>query len=204
MAWYIVAFVVYQIKLVIHGQLKNSLICHVSLYNFIFWGAGYFIHDIIERSYNSYINIETCFPGWKSYFDKVLLNTVNFQERVKLTEKFLQNKIQQNHSNTNVMNSLSHILHTKGTASVIETCSYAVVSQRQLERVFKDYIGMSIKKVSDLVRYQNLWRDIAFTNIKTIQDAVDKYHYVDQAHLLNDFKKFHTLTPREAFKSAWT
>jgi len=170
---------------------------------FYFWGAGYFINDSMEKSYNSYVNLETCFSGWKTYFDKVLLKVVNFQERVKLTEEFLKKKIQQNHFNTNMMNALSQILYTKGTTRVKETCDYAVISQRQMERVFKEYIGMSIKKVSDLVRYQNLWRDIAFANIKSIQDAVDKYHYADQAHMLNDFRKYHTMTPKEALKNAW-
>jgi AraC-like DNA-binding protein len=170
---------------------------------FYFWGAQYFISDSIVKSYNTYINVETCFSGWVNYFEKMLLEVVNFQERVKLTEQFLKDKIQQHHSNQNVMNALSHILHVRGTSSVKETCNYAVVSQRQLERVFNDYLGMSIKKVSDLVRYQNLWQDIAFTKFRTIQDAVDKYHYVDQAHLLNDFRKFHTMTPGEALKLAW-
>ncbi|HEX3075846.1 MAG TPA: hypothetical protein VHQ24_03135 [Lachnospiraceae bacterium] len=62
---------------------------------------------------------------------------------------------------------------------------------------------MSIKKVSNLVRYQYLWQDIALAKIDSMQVAVDKYHYVDQSYLLNDFKKFHTMTPREALTIAW-
>jgi AraC-like DNA-binding protein len=170
---------------------------------FYFWGAQYYISDSIENSYDVYVNVENYFSGWNNYFEKMLLNVVYFRERLKLTEKFLKEKIHQNHSNQNVMNAISHILHAKGATSVKETCNYVVVSQRQLERVFKDYLGMSIKKVSNLVRYQNLWQDIAFSRIGNIQDAVYKYHYVDQAHLLNDFKKFHTTTPGEALKIAW-
>lgn len=170
---------------------------------FYFWGAQYFITDSIEKSYNAYVNVESCFSGWPNYFEKMLLKVVDFQERVKLTEQFLKEKIQQSYYNQNVMNALSHIIHAKGATSVKETCKYTVVSQRQLERVFKEYIGMSIKKVSNLVRYQNLWRDIAYTKNGTLQDVIDKYHYVDQAHLLNDFRKYHTMTPSEALKIAW-
>lgn len=170
---------------------------------FYIWSVQYFISDSIEKSYNSYVNVETYFSGWLSFFEKMLLTEVNFMERVKLTEQFLKEKFRQKYCNQNAMNALSHIIHAKGTSSVKETCNDAVISQRQLERIFKDYLGMSIKKVSNLVRYQNLWQDIAFAKIGTIQDAVDKYHYVDQAHLLNDFKKFHTMTPREAFQLAW-
>jgi hypothetical protein len=170
---------------------------------FYFWGTQYFISDSVENSYNSYVNIETCFSGWEIFFKSMLLNVIDFQERVKLTEQFLMEKIKQNQSDHNVMNALSHMLHAQGIISVKEICNYTVVSQRQLERMFKSYLGISMKKVSNLVRYQNLWRDIAYTKIGTIQEAVDKYHYVDQAHLLNDFRKFHTMTPREALKIAW-
>jgi AraC-like DNA-binding protein len=169
---------------------------------FYFWGAQYFICDSIQESYNSYVNVEAYFPGWKSFFEEMLLNKINFQERVKWTDQFLIEKFKQKYYNPNVMNALSHILHTGGASSVKETCNYAVVSQRQLERLFKDYLGMNIKKVSNLVRYQNLWRDIAHARIGSIQDAVDKYHYADQAHLLNDFRKFHTMAPGEALKLA--
>lgn len=170
---------------------------------FYCWGAQYFISDGLKNSYNSYLNVETFFTGWGNFFVEMLLNVVNFQERVKLTELFLKEKFRQNHYNQNMMNALSYILHSKGTSSVKGTCNYTVISQRQMERVFQDYLGMSIKKINDLVRYQNLWQDIAYSKIQTIHDAVDKYHYVDQAHLINDFKKFHTMTPREALKAAW-
>ncbi|WFR57323.1 helix-turn-helix domain-containing protein [Anaerocolumna sp. AGMB13025] len=170
---------------------------------FYFWGVQYFMSDSIERSYNSYVDIEAYFPGWKSFFERLLLDKIDFHERVKLTDQFLKKKIQPNHYNQNAVNALSHILHAKGISSVKETCNYAVISQRQLERLFKGYFGMGIKKVSDLIRYQNLWHDIAFAKIGTIQDAVDKYYYVDQAHLLNNFRKYHTMTPREALKTAW-
>ena len=170
---------------------------------FYFWGAQYFISDSIEKSYDAYVNLEVCFSGWHGYFEKMLLNVVNLQERVKLTEQFLKEKLQQNHHNPYVMNALSHILHARGATSVKDTCDYTVICQRQLERVFKEYLGMGIKKINNLVRYQNLWRDIAFDKIRTIQDTVDKYHYADQSHLLNDFRKYHTMTPREALNIAW-
>ncbi len=170
---------------------------------FYFWGAQYFISDSIGNSYNSYVNIETYFSGWEAFFQNMLLKVISFQERVKLTEQFLIKEMKQYQFNHNAMNALSLILHEQGKIPVKEICDYTVVSQRQLERMFRNYFGMSIKKVSNLVRYQNLWRDIAYNKIETVQDAVDKYHYVDQAHLLNDFKRFHTKTPREALKIAW-
>lgn len=72
------------------------------------------------------------------------------------------------------------------------------VSTRQIERIFRGNMGISPKKFSSLVRYQYLWQDILFWSRCNVQDAVYRYGYADQAHLLNDFKRFHGMTPREA------
>ncbi|MNH43460.1 hypothetical protein D3C79_1053680 [compost metagenome] len=34
------------------------------------------------------------------------------------------------------------------------------VSSRQLERLFREYIGLTPKKTADLVRFQNVWLDL--------------------------------------------
>ena len=36
----------------------------------------------------------------------------------------------------------------------------------------------------------------------SIQEAVSRYDYADQAHLLNEFKRFHGVSPKEAMRIA--
>jgi AraC-like DNA-binding protein len=81
---------------------------------------------------------------------------------------------------------------------VQEMCSYTVVSQRQLERLFLDYVGTTPKKISNLVRYQNVLYDLIYSNEFQVQDMVDKYKFTDQSHLLNEFKKYHSMTLKQA------
>jgi AraC-like DNA-binding protein len=69
-----------------------------------------------------------------------------------------------------------------------------------MERLFLEHIGISIKKISSLVRYQNVWQDIAYSRVFDIQDLVEKYGYTDQSHLLNEFTKYHGITPKQAKK----
>jgi AraC-like DNA-binding protein len=64
--------------------------------------------------------------------------------------------------------------------------------------VFLEYIGAGPKKLAGLVRYQYLWQDIVQNGSFDIQDAVFRYAYTDQAHLLNDFRKYHAMTPARA------
>jgi methylphosphotriester-DNA--protein-cysteine methyltransferase len=77
-----------------------------------------------------------------------------------------------------------------------------VISQKQLERLFSHHIGISPKSFSSLIRYQLLWQEIVLSGHFNVQDAVDKFGYCDQAHLLNDFKKHHLIGIREAAEFA--
>jgi len=137
--------------------------------------------------------------NWLPFFTNMLLSTHTIHERIAKTEQFLLKKLDASRSNDNVMNALYHILKHHGNAKVPDICGYASVSQRQLERLFSTHIGTTMKKTANLVRYQNLWRDVANLQRFDVLDAVDKYGYTDQSHLLRSFAKYHYgMTPAQA------
>ena len=49
---------------------------------------------------------------------------------------------------------------------------------------------------------RQVWRDMAGSRAFSVQEAVYRYGYADQAHLLNEFKRFHGVTPGEAMRIA--
>lgn len=55
-----------------------------------------------------------------------------------------------------------------------------------------------MKRTASLVRYQNVWREIVGQKEFRIQDAVYRYGYSDQSHLLNEFRRFHGVWPDQA------
>ena len=67
-----------------------------------------------------------------------------------------------------------------------------------MERMFKQDVGISIKRTASLVRYQNVWREVILKEHFNVQEAVERYGYADQSHLLNEFKRFHGLWPSQA------
>lgn len=67
------------------------------------------------------------------------------------------------------------------------------MSTRQLERLFHEYIGITPKKISNIIRYQFLWRDILYEPHFDILNAVYKYGFTDQSHLMREFKKYHSM-----------
>ncbi len=77
------------------------------------------------------------------------------------------------------------------------------ISSRQLERLFYEHIGIAPKKLSNLVRYQCLWRDIVSQSHFDITSAVHKYGYTDSSHLMREFRRYHSMSIRDAREMAF-
>lgn len=124
-----------------------------------------------------------------------------FEERVSAVENCLIKRIDGIRADNNLLNAVDFIVDNHGTANISELCMHTAVSARTLERLFNANIGASPKMFSSLVRYQMLWRDMVRGRFDVL-DAVEKYGYSDQSHLLNDFKKRHLMNPRQALDYA--
>ncbi|MBQ7784288.1 MAG: AraC family transcriptional regulator, partial [Oscillospiraceae bacterium] len=146
--------------------------------------------------------VEEFFSKLTAELEPLLFDVPTLEGKIAVTEKLLLKKLCTNRINNNLMNAIHYMLETNGRAKISDICAYTSVSERQLERIFNYNMGISPKAFSSLLRYQLLWQDIALSPCFNILDAVDKYGFSDQAHLLNDFKKRHLMTPKAAVQYA--
>ncbi len=170
---------------------------------FYSWAVPLFSDESMKYTLNTFAQGEAYFKNFKCDLQEILISNSLIFDRVEKLEKYLIKRLDLNKQNNNVMNSIYKILKSKGTASISELASYTAVSHRQLERLFLEYVGVSPKKLSQLVRYQYLWQDILLDINFNIHDSVCKYGYTDQSYLINDFKRYHTLSPINARKFAY-
>lgn len=170
---------------------------------FYFWAVHLFFDLNLGELLNRVVDFELIEPGsrweFQAFFD---LGTV--AERIAWMEDYLLEKLDSTGYNPNLYNAVDCMLKSRGSASVRDICACSSVSQRQMERLFKQDIGISMKRISSLVRYQNVWREVAAQEHFAVQEAVYRYGYADQAHLLNEFKRFHGLRPDQARCAALT
>ncbi|WHT75212.1 helix-turn-helix domain-containing protein [Myroides odoratimimus] len=76
------------------------------------------------------------------------------------------------------------------------------MSEKTLERLVKQYIGMSPKLFSRIMRFQSsldLLRESKFKNLTTLSYQSD---YYDQSHYIREFKEFTGVSPKEFIKSS--
>ncbi len=169
---------------------------------FYAWTAVLFSDESMTGVRNRVFDAQHYYSKIKSAIEPLLFDIATLNERVKIAEKILIDELNINRFNHNLETALFCIFRNKGNIKTTTLSDEVFISSRQLERIFNDYIGVSPKQLTSLVRYQNLWNDILFNKHFNVADAVHLYGYADQSHLLHDFKKYHTLLPNEAKRYA--
>ena len=167
---------------------------------FYAWTAQLFSRRDLSGSGGMAFPAEEFFDG-VSELKKQIQNAC-FEERAAAAEKWLTKRLENIRVNNDLLNAVDFIIKNRGTLEISELCTYTAVSARQLERLFARSMGASPKAFSGLVRYQLLWCEMVAGG--NVLDAVEKYGYSDQAHLLNDFRKRHLMNPTQALEYAKT
>jgi AraC-like DNA-binding protein len=81
------------------------------------------------------------------------------------------------------------IFETKGAIIVTQLCKDLFVSERQLQRVFKKFIGLSPKFYSRIIRFNYIF-ELMKKGPCTWADITYDGGYFDQSHFIRDFKSF--------------
>lgn len=160
---------------------------------FYAWSAYAFAGDSLRSTLNGYFKADALF-GWLDRMIRPrLLELRTLEEKAAFAEELLRRRLSDRKENRIVDNAVSCILDNSGSLEVSHLAKELFVSTRQLERLFHEYIGITPKRLSNLIRYQFLWRDIVCEPNFNLLNAVHKYGYTDQSHLLREFKKYHSM-----------
>ncbi len=183
------------------GESAHTLTSTFAI-RFYAWSAILFAENPLNGSKNCAFPVEEFFESIKNELQPQLYDVPTLAGRIAIAEKALLKRLHPERMNADLMNAVWYMIANSGRARISDICSYASVSEKQLERIFAHHMGISPKSFSTLIRYQLLWQEMISFPRFDIHDAVEKYGYTDQAHLLNDFRRRHLMTPREAVSFA--
>lgn len=170
---------------------------------FYAWGAYAFSEDTLKGTVNGYYDAETYFHRIDRLLREQLLEKKTLTQRAHLAEQLLLDRFHQVRQNNVVNSTVENILMHRGNLSVTQMAQDAFVSSRQLERLFDEYVGITPKKLSNLIRYQFLWNEVINHPEFDVLDAVCKYGYTDESHLMREFKRYHSMGIRRAISVAY-
>ena len=183
---------------------KTGAFCTVSTFaiRFYAWSAVLFSEESMRHVKNSFFDAAAYFSRITKEIEPFLFDITRMEERIPIVERILLRHLHPERQNRIVTDCLAEMLRHEGRLPVDRLSREVHVSLRQIERVFQENIGVTPKTLSSLVRYQNVWKDALYNKNFCVQDAVARFGYTDQAHLLKEFNKFHSVTLRDAVKQA--
>ncbi len=164
---------------------------------FYAWSVPRFARTNAVRSYGFDSNPQNLFYKFTDFKDSII-EAKNTAQRVELSQKYFLELLDES-CDSDVMNCLYTAIKCNGSISIHELSRSMAVSRRTLERKFMQNIGVSPKSIIELIRYQLLWQDCISSNF-CAHDLVDKFGYYDQAHMYNDFKKYHGIGLGDAWQ----
>lgn len=169
---------------------------------FYAWTAYIFSEDSFAETVNGRYDVRERF-SWLDRKLRVLLpESYSLIDLIRFTEPLFLKKLETAKKNEMIDRVIYDILLHQGGKGIHQLSKENFISGRQMERLFHEYIGITPKKLSNLVRYQCLWRDIVSERRFDILDAVYKYGYTDVSHLMREFERYHSMNIRDALEMA--
>jgi AraC-like DNA-binding protein len=118
-------------------------------------------------------------------------------ERIHIFSAYLHKKLWDKKVETGFAACVQKILTADKWMPVKELAAYSNISQRQLERKFKDYVGFSPKLFSRIVRFQSSLKE--YKPKQPLTHIAYDCGYYDQSHFIHDFKQFSGYHPKQYF-----
>ena len=188
---------------------ENAAVPHRRLYGIRLyaWQASLFCDEPLCKTANSFFELRSHFASAEKLLRTSFSPDMTLSEFKAAGERVLQTLLERSarkspEQNPLVLDAVMQMIQTRGSQQLSALLSDIHAGERQLERIFERTLSLPPKKLSSLIRYQHLWQDLCRSRSFDIQEEVLAHGYVDQAHLLNDFRKFHGMALSEALCTA--
>lgn len=164
-------------------------------------GAFVFLNDPLHYYTNNYVSLDCIFSKEADETWEKLQEAKSLNEQFLIIENFLNSKlVNYKQPDKKLISTIDILLDNKQHLSINEICKKQNISRKHLNNLSKEYAGVSPKTISSLYRLQTTLKTISTSSSEKLTDVAYQAAYFDQAHFINDFKKFTNLKPTEYAK----
>jgi len=126
-----------------------------------------------------------------------LVNAATIEEQINLLSASIVNTVQLTGDKQDIITkfAVTEIFRGKGEVSFDALLKQLQLSERTLERRFKQSIGVSAKLFSRICRFQESLNQLRKNNYQKLSDIAYENGYSDQSHFIRTFKEFTGVSP---------
>jgi AraC-like DNA-binding protein len=162
-------------------------------------GAFYpFVKSPVSQFTNNSISFWDAFSLDSKALEEAILSREDEGEMIELAEKFLRDRLPEQDKNVGVINEIINcIIAHREITKVDDVVSWFNINKRALQRLFRQYVGVSPKWVIKRYRLHEVAERLAEGEVVDWPEMVLELGYSDQAHFIKDFKTIVGSTPAE-------
>lgn len=160
-------------------------------------GISSFIKTPVNELCGKAVDLNCLLGKSGAIFEERILNAQTIEERLILLQNFLfQKMFNLQRFDCLIEDFVRKITSFYGNYSIEKFSDESKISARQLRRRFLHSVGISPKRFSRIVRFQNALCLIKLNKINNLTTLVYKSNYFDQSHFIRDFKEFTGSSPK--------
>ncbi len=183
------------LKMTFNGPV-NALGIH-----FLASGGHVFFSQAMDSLANRFVNNNNnIFLGSSKLSEQLLSLTVNdnAQALINIVESHLMNELKQYENQAQKrLRHLIKLIETDPSFSLQELANMLKVSTREVQRIFKQFVGVAPNTFLRVNKINQLKNKIANNEFSTLTQLAIDSGYFDQAHFIREFKLFMQTTPKQ-------
>jgi len=121
-------------------------------------------------------------------------------EMIAFSEQYLMSKLKERESKPDYVGKAAELMRNPGLSNIKEISNEVCISERQLERKFREIIGIAPKHYLRLTRINRVLKILERGRSLDLTSIAYHCGYFDQAHFIKDFKKITGKNPSLFFK----
>jgi len=138
--------------------------------------------------------------GGRRALDRIHDDRSSTAQRIRYLDAFFLHKLSQNRNDDVALAKALHALQvSQGRISIEDLATSTRLSCRQLERKFKERVGISPKKLCRNLRFKSVFKYLSDFPGDDWSSVAVACGYYDQAHMIRDFKHFTGFSPTVYF-----